>query len=102
MSTKCLQNVYSEELNLFQVHAVDKDSGANSEIRYSLSPNQPNDIVETFQVDPDTGQVFTSRSIGFPGYHLDSINSALSSMHTSLSSKSGCFDVECNVGYIVY
>ncbi|XP_063710939.1 protocadherin Fat 1-like isoform X6 [Symsagittifera roscoffensis] len=53
--------------NVIQVHAVDRDIGRNSEVQYSLSPNQPQDIQDTFHVHPTNGKVTILKRIGRPG-----------------------------------
>lgn len=45
----------------FQVHASDKDSGLNGEIRYELLPSH---AAEHFTIDPITGQIRLSHAFG--------------------------------------
>ena len=45
---------------VIKVHAVDKDKGVNGQVRYSVV-QQPNQKGNKFNVDEETGEVFTNK-----------------------------------------
>ena len=45
---------------VIKVHAVDKDKGVNGQVRYSIV-QQPNQKGTKFNVDEETGELFTNK-----------------------------------------
>ena len=45
---------------VIKVHAVDKDKGVNGQVRYSIV-QQPHQKGTTYNVDEETGEVFTNK-----------------------------------------
>ena len=45
---------------MIKVHAVDKDKGVNGQVRYSIV-QQPHQKGTTYNVDEETGEVFTNK-----------------------------------------